>query len=158
MSVKLPQELAEYFKGKKNILLLTGSLCDEVDFNGKKLLDYAAEVSTKLNAPVAATANTPIGLKAKGAKSVKKMWVAEVINYMRHPWQDPIMDQKPEVLVFIGYSPTVAGRLASAVEEADTVVLGNTYVEEATYSLPQSSSLRQWQQSLEKFIQSLPTP
>ena len=65
------------------------------------------------------------------------------------------MEQKPEVLVFIGYPPAVASSLTSAVKEAETVVLGNTYVEEATYSLPQSSSLRQWQQSLEQLIQSL---
>ena len=158
MSVKLPVELAELLRNRRNILLLTGSLCDEVDFNGKKLLDYAAEISIKLNTPVAATANTPLGLKSRGVKSVKKMWVAEVINYMHHPWQETIMEQKPEVLVFIGYPPVVAGKLTSAVKEADTVVLGNTYVEEATYSLPESSSLHQWQQSLEQFIQSLPTP
>jgi len=158
MSVKLPVELAKLLSNRRNILLLTGSLCDEVDFDGKKLLDYAAEISIKLNTPVAATANTPLGLKSRGVKSVKKMWVAEVVNYMRHPWQETIMEQKPEVLVFIGYPPAVAGKLTSAVKEADTVVLGNTYVEEATYSLPESSSLHQWQQSLEQLIQSLTTP
>ena len=157
MSVKRPKELAKLLSSRKNILLVTGSLCDEVDFNGKKLSDYAAEISTKLNVPVAATANTPLGLKAKGVKSLKKMWAAEVINYMRHPWQDPIMEQKPEVLVFVGYPPAVASRLAAAVREGETVVLGNTYVAEATYSLPQSSSLHQWQQSLEQLIQSLTT-
>ena len=155
MSVKLPAELAQLLSKKKNILLLTGSLCDEVDFDGKKLLDYAAEISSKLNAPVAATANTPQGLRARDVKSVEKMFVAEVVNQMRHPWQEPIMEQKPEVLVFIGYPPAIASRLTSTVKEAETVVLGNTYVEEATYSLPQSSSLNQWQQSLEQFIQTL---
>ena len=155
MSTKLPMELAEILSKRKNILLLTGSLCDEVDFDGKKLSDYAAEISIKLNVPVAATANTPLGLKARGVKSVKKMWAAELINYMRLPWQEPIMEQKPEVLVFIGYPPAVASSLTSAVTEADTVVLGNTYVKEATYSLPESSSLRQWQQSLEQFLSKL---
>ena len=155
MSAKLPLELAELLSKRTNVLLLTGSLCDDVDFDGEKLSDYAAAISIKLNAPVAATANTPPGLKASGGKSVKKMWAAEVINFMRHPWQDPIMEQKPEVLVFIGYPPSVASSLTSAVTEAETVVLGNTYVKEATCSLPESSSLRQWQQSLEQFISKL---
>ena len=157
MSVKQPSEMAKYLQGSLFCLFKTGSLCDEVSFDGKKLLDYAAEIAAKLDAPVAATANTPLGLKAKGIKSMKKMWAAEVMNYMRHPWEDPIMEQKPEVLVFIGYSPVVAHSFVSSVRDAETVVLGNTYVEEATYSLPQSSSLRQWQQSLEQFIQSLAT-
>ena len=157
MSVKRPKELAKLLSSRKNILLVTGSLCDEVNFNGKNLLDYAAEISTKLNAPIAATANTALGLKTKGVTSLRKMWAAEVVNYMRYPWQDPIMEQKPEVLVFIGYPPAVASRLTAAVREGETVVLGNTYVAESTYSLPQSSSLRQWQQSLEQLIQSLTT-
>jgi len=155
MSIKQPSELASYLKSKKNILLLTGSLCDEVDFDGKKLLDYAAEIAIKLNAPVGATANTPIGLKAKGVKSVRKMWAAEVPNFMRYPWEEPIPEKKPEVLVFIGYPPAAAHRLASAVKEAETVVLGNTYVEAATYSLADSPSLRRWQQSLERLIKAL---
>ena len=158
MSVKLASELAAYLRSKRNILLLTGSLCDEVDFDDKKLLDYAAEIAIKLDVPVAATANTPLGIKARGVKSVRKMWAAEVVNFMRYPWEEPIMEQKPEVLVFIGYPPAVASRLVSAVEEVETVVLGNTYVEEATYSLPESPSLLRWQQSLEQLIQSLATP
>ena len=63
MSIMQPQELATYLKSKKNILLLTGALCDEVDFDGKTLMDYAAELAKKLNLPVAA----PV-LAVKGTK------------------------------------------------------------------------------------------
>jgi len=35
------------------------------------------------------------------------------------------------------------------------MVLGNTYVKGATYSLPESPSLGRWQQALEEMVQSL---
>lgn len=156
MSIKQPQELASYIKSKKNVLLLTGSLCDEVEFDGKKLLDYAAEIAKKIKTPVAATGNTVVGLKARGVESAKKKFAGEIVNAMRHPWLDPIMGEKPELLVFIGYNPAVAASLASTVKDGETVVLGNTYVEQASYSLPDASaSWAQWRQNLEQLIQAL---
>ena len=157
MGVKQPQELASYIKGKKNVLLLTGSLCDSVNFDGKPLADYAAEIAKKLGATVAATANTPLGLKASGVENVKKRWVAEIVSAVRFsPWMEPIMPEKPELLVLIGYPPAVAASLASMVKDAETVVLGNTYVEQATHSLPDASaSWAQWQQHLEQLVQAL---
>ena len=157
MGVKQPQELANYIKVKKNVLVLTGSLCDSVDFGGKSLMDYAAEIIKKLGAPVAATANTPLGLKAKGAEpGEKKKYVAEILSALRFPWMEPIMPEKPELLVFIGYPPAVAASLVSMVKDAETAVLGNTYVEQATCSLPDASaSWAQWRQHLEQLVEAL---
>jgi len=162
MSVKQPKELASYIKGKKNVLVLTGSLCDSVDFGEKSLMDYAAEIIKKLGAPVAATANTPLGLKAKGADpGEKKKYVAEILSALRFPmhtdpWLEPIMPEKPELLVFIGYPPAAAASLVSMVKDAETAVLGNTYVEQATYSLPDASaSWAQWRQHLEQLVKAL---
>lgn len=153
MSTSKPPQIAKYLKAKKNVLVLTGSLCDEVDFNGRKLLDYAAEVAQKIGAPIAATGNTIRGLSEKGAKA-KKMWAMEVINYLRYPWQDSVTERKPEALVFIGYSPAVVQSLVSMMPDTDSVVLGNTYVAGATYSFP-DASLRQWQKNLEQLIQAI---
>ena len=66
MSAKQPTELAACLKSKKKVLLLTGALCNEPIFDGKSLLDYAAEIAKKLKLPVAATANTAKGLKERG--------------------------------------------------------------------------------------------
>ncbi|PIP08319.1 MAG: hypothetical protein CO012_02285 [Syntrophobacterales bacterium CG_4_8_14_3_um_filter_49_14] len=154
MSEKDPRKLADCLKGKK-VLLMAGQLCEEIDFGNKKLLDYVVEISNRIGAPIAATGNTPLSLKAKGAKSVRKMWAAEVVNYMRWPWEDPVIDRKPDLLVLIGYGPAVAQGLASAVRDGETMALGNTYVKGATYSLPDSPSLGKWQQSLEEIVQAL---
>ena len=134
---------------------MAGQLCEEIDFGSKKLLDYAVEISNKIDAPIAATGNTALGLKANGAKSVRKMWAAEVVNYMRWPWEDPVIDRKPEVLVLIGYAPAAASGLVSAVKDGETMVLGNTFVKEADYSLPDSSSFGQWQRNLDEVVQSI---
>ncbi|MFA4916560.1 MAG: carbon monoxide dehydrogenase beta subunit family protein [Syntrophales bacterium] len=158
MSVKQPSELAEYLKAKKNVLLLTGELCDKVDWDGKSLLDYAADIAKKLNLPVAATANTAKGLKARAVQGAAKKYAAEIVDFMRWPeWRDKIMPEKPEVLVFIGYHRAASSGFISMVgKNAETVSLNHIYEEEATYSLPDTAaSLRQYQQNLEKLIQAL---
>jgi len=136
---------------------MAGALCAQVDLGKKSLLDYVAEIATKIKAPVAATGNTVIGLRDRGIDT-KKAWAAELVNYMRYEWQSPIIDGKPEVLVFIGYSPMLATNLVSAVMDAETVVLGNTYIEEATYSFPDTTSFKEWQKELAELVQALGNP
>ncbi len=154
MSVKDPSWLAQYLRSRERVLIMAGALCDQVDLGKKSLLDYVTEIATKIKAPVAATGNTVVGLRARGIDT-KKAWAAELVNYMRYEWQNPIIDGKPEVLVLMGYSPTLATNLVSAVKDAETVVLGNTYIEEATYSLPDTTSFKEWQKELTELVQAL---
>ena len=159
--IKKGKELTEYLKGKR-VVIVAGELCNEIEFDGKRLLDYTAEISNKLGAPIAAAGNTAIPLREKGAKSVTKMWAIELTNFVRWPWDKEnehpkIMDEKPEVLLLIGYSAPIAQSLASTVKEEDcaTVALGSKYVEGASYSFPDSSSFKQWEQNLKEFVTSL---
>lgn len=154
MSVKDPSWLAQYLSSGKKVLLLAGALCDQIELEDKSLLDYVAEIHKKTKAPVAATGNTVNGLRERGVDT-NKAWAAEMVNFMRYDWQNPIIDGKPEVMVFIGYSPTLATNLVSAVQDAETVVLGNTYIEEATYSLPDTTSFKEWQKELTELVQAL---
>src|SRR4030042_3946633 len=121
--IKKGKELAEYLKAKK-VVIVAGELCNKIEFDGKRLLDYAVEISNKLGDPLAGAGNTPIALKEQGAKSVRKMWAIELMNYMRWPWEQekehhPIMNKKPEVLLLIGYSAPVAQSLVSTVKAGD---------------------------------------
>jgi hypothetical protein len=45
--IKKGKELAKQLKGKK-VVVVTGQLCNEIEFGRKKLLDYAVEISNKL--------------------------------------------------------------------------------------------------------------
>jgi CO dehydrogenase/acetyl-CoA synthase epsilon subunit len=159
--IKKGNELKKLLKGKR-VVIVAGELCNEIDFDGKKILDYAVEISNKLGAPIAAAGNTAIPLRENGAKSVTKLWAIELMNFIRWPWEKEqehplIMDEKPEVLLFIGYSAAMAQSLVSTAKRDDcaTVVLGSKYVEGASYSFPDSSSFKQWEQNLKEFVESL---
>ena len=154
MSIKDPAGLAQYLRSGKRVLIMAGALCDEIDFNGKSLLDYAADIAKKTNAPVAATGNTVNGLRERGVET-NKSWAAEIVNFMKYDWNNPLMEGKPEVLLLIGYSPTMAANLASSVRDSETVVLGGSYVEEATYSLPTVKSFTEWQGELTELVKAL---
>jgi len=159
--IKKGKAITKYLKGKR-VVVVAGELCNQIEFDGKKLLDYAVEISNKLSAPIAAAGNTPIPLREKGAKLVTKMWAIELMNFLRWPWDKEkehpdIMDEKPEAVLLIGYSAPIAQSLVSTVSKNDcaTVVLGSKYVEGASYSFPDSSSFKQWEQNLKDFIESL---
>ena len=154
MSVKDPLWLAKHLHSRKRVLIMAGALCDQIELEGKSLLDYVAEISKKINAPIAATGNTVNGLRQRGIDT-KKAWAIEMVNFTRYDWKHPIMNGKPEIMVFIGYSPTLARNLVSAVKDVETVVLGNTCVNEATYSLPDTTSFKAWQKELTDLIQAL---
>jgi len=144
-------ELANALKSRKNVLLLTGYLCDEMELNGRRLVDYAADIALKLNLSVAATGNTVVALKERGVRAGKKV-LAEMVNLTRFPhWGDPVITERPEVMVFIGYPPGVLKPLLPAVKGAETIVLGNVCLKEATFSLP-DASLSQYRLNLESLI------
>ena len=158
MSLKQPSEIAAYLKSKNNVLLLTGALCDKIELDGKPLLDYAVDIARKMELPVAATANTVKGLRERGIEKTSKKYAVEIADHVRWPeWKDAIMPEKPETLVFIGYSPTAAsGFISMAGKNVETVSLNNVYVEAATYSLPDASaSLRLYQENLEQLLRAL---
>lgn len=158
MSVMKPRDLSKFIKGKKNPLLVTGALCDEVDFpeSRRKLLDYAVDVAKKLkDRPVAACASTVVGLKEKGITNTKKMWVGELVEYTRDPWMEPMIKERPDCMVFLGYTPGSTDWLCSMVTNMETVALCYQEVPNATHSLPNTVSFKEFQKNLEEFVKGL---
>jgi CO dehydrogenase/acetyl-CoA synthase epsilon subunit len=133
---------------------MAGALCDKLDVDGKSLLDYVADMSKKTNAPIAATGNTVTGLRQRGI-DVKKAWAIEMANFAHRDWHHPIMEKKPQIMVLVGYSPLLASNLVSVVKDVETVVLGDKYVEAATYSLPDKDSYKAWRKELDDLVAAL---
>jgi CO dehydrogenase/acetyl-CoA synthase epsilon subunit len=133
---------------------MAGALCDKLDVDGKSLLDYVAEISKKTDAPIAATGNTVTGLRQRGI-NVNKAWAIEMANFAHRDWHHPIMEKKPQIMVLVGYSPLLAGNLVSVVKGVETVVLGDRYVEAATYSLPDKDSYKAWRKELDDLVGAL---
>jgi CO dehydrogenase/acetyl-CoA synthase epsilon subunit len=156
MSVKKPAWLAKHLKGKR-LLILAGGLCDQIEMDNGSLVDYVVEIAKRTKAPVAPTGNTVNALKEKGV-DVKKAWAIEMVNFTRYDWQHPIMEKRPQVMLLIGYSPVLAANLASAVQGVETIALGSTYVDAATYSLPDVPSFKNLKQELDDFLEALPKP
>ena len=154
MSVKDPSWLAQHLRSGKRVLIMAGALCDKLDVEGKSLLDYVADISKKTNAPIAATGNTVIGLRQRGI-DVKKAWAIEMANFAHRDWHHPIMEKKPQIMVLVGYSPLLAGNLVSVVKGVETVVLGDKYVEAATYSLPDKDSYKAFRKELDDLVAAL---
>ncbi len=154
MSVKDPSWLAQHLRSGKRVLIMAGALCDKLDVDGKSLLDYVAEISKKTDAPIAATGNTVTGLRQRGI-NVKKAWAIEMANFAHRDWHHPIMEKKPQIMVLVGYSPLLAGNLVSVVKGVETVVLGDRYVEAATYSLPDKDSYKAWRKELDDLVAAL---
>ena len=154
MSVKDPSWLAQHLRSGKRVLIMAGALCDKLDVEGKSLLDYVADISKKLEAPVAPTGNTVNGLRERGM-DVKKAWAIEMANFAHRDWHHPIMEKKPQIMVLVGYSPLLASNLVSVVKGVETVVLGDKYVEAATYSLPDKDSYKAWRKELDDLVGAL---
>ena len=154
MSVKDPSWLAQHLSSGKRVLIMAGALCDKLDVDGKSLLDYVSEISKKTNAPIAATGNTVTGLRQRGI-DVKKAWAIEMANFAHRDWHHPIMEKKPQIMVLVGYSPLLASNLVSVVKGVETVVLGDKYVEAATYSLPDKDSYKAWRKELDDLVGAL---
>ena len=154
MSVKDPSWLAQHLRSGKRVLIMAGALCDKLDVDGKSLLDYVAEISKKTDAPIAATGNTVTGLRQRGI-DVKKAWAIEMANFAHRDWHHPIMEKKPQIMVLVGYSPLLASNLVSVVKGVETVVLGDRYVEAATYSLPDKDSYKAWRKELDDLVAAL---
>ena len=154
MNTATSAQIAEYMRGKENVLILAGYQCDEMELGGRKLGDYAAELAVKLDAPVAATGNSVVALRDKGARARKQV-ALEVLELLRYEkWRGPIADKRPDLLVFIGYPRGMAQGLVSAARDVETVVLGTAAIEGATRCLP-DASLKNYQKSLDQLIQSL---
>jgi CO dehydrogenase/acetyl-CoA synthase epsilon subunit len=154
MSVKDPSWLAQHLRSGKRVLILAGALCDKLDVDGKSLLDYVVDISKKTGAPVAPTGNTVTGLRQRGM-DVQKAWAIEMANFAHRDWHHPIMEKKPQIMVLVGYSPLLASNLASVVKGVETVVLGDKYVEAATYSLPDKDSYKAWRKELDDLVAAL---
>lgn len=154
MSVKDPSWLAQHLRSGKRVLIMAGALCDKLDVDGKSLLDYVADISKKTGAPIAPTGNTVTGLRQRGV-DVKKAWAIEMANFAHRDWHHPIMEKKPQIMVLVGYSPLLASNLVSVVKGVETVVLGDKYVEAATYSLPDKDSYKAWRKELDDLVAAL---
>ncbi|MFC1823804.1 hypothetical protein ACFL9T_13930 [Thermodesulfobacteriota bacterium] len=147
-------KFAEYIRGHKNPVVVAGGGCDRIRLDGKLLVDYAAEVARKLGCPVAATGNTVLAIKKDETIKTKKMWLAELFRYLQDKWAEPLLDNRPDLLVLIGYRPEAIDGMISGLKRVHTVHLGPGKALSANKSVA-ALPFSQWKENLDDLIRAL---
>lgn len=153
--VLTPDETVRLLKEEKKCLLMAGSICNNLEVGGRKLLDYVVDIAKLTDTPIAATGSTMFQLKDNKEIKAKKMMAADVVNFLRaDKWEEPLTPEKPELLVFFGYYPDVAKMLISTIMGQKTMALDNRYMDGATYSAP-DLSISKWAEFLDTVVDKL---
>ena len=147
-------KFAGYIRRHKNPVVVAGDGCDHIRLDGKLLVYYAAEVARKLGCPVAATGNTVLAFKKEEAIKTKKMWLAELFRYLQDKWTEPLLENRPDLLVLIGYRPEAIDGMISGIKRVHTVHLGPGKALSANKSVA-ALSFSQWKENLDDLIRAL---
>ena len=147
------QKCVDYIKKHKQPILVTGDGCDTIELDGKKLAEYAVQIAEKVKCPVAATGNTVLTLNKDGL-NVKKMWLAELFRYLEDKWEDSISENRPDLLILIGYKPNILEGMVSNAHRIHTVFLGPGKLSTANRSTDEVT-LKNWKQNLDDLVNAL---
>lgn len=145
--------MAEVVKAEGAARLLKEAACPLVVIGSQasnEVLEAAVRIAKGASARVAATGNTVAALKGMGLDA-KKEWTIEIVNRMTLP-QGFEGEDKPDLLVFIGFYPYVLHGVLSTLKhfsECRTLVLERRYFESADFSFPKMSK-REWVEELRK--------
>ncbi len=136
-------------------LVVAGDGCDRIRLDGKPLIDYAGELASLLGCPVAATGNTVVALQEKESEvKSKKMWLAELFRFLEEEWKEPLMEDRPDLLLLLGYHPQSLRGMTAGIHDIDIVHLGPGDLPEADLSMG-AIPLREWKQNLDALLKEL---
>lgn len=148
------QQWTEYIKQHKNPLIVAGEGCDQIPLNGKGLVEYAVALAEKLDCPIAATGNVILSVKKRDGIKAKKMWLAELFRYLEREWEEPFMEERPDLLLFIGYRPSQLKGMAAGVMGTGIACLGPGKLPAAQLNMGEIP-LAEWKQNLDELVQTL---
>ncbi len=148
------QQWTEYIKQYKNPLIVAGEGCDQIPLNGKVLVEYAVDLAGKLDCPIAATGNVILSVKKQDGIKAKKMWLAELFRYLEEEWEEPFLEERPDLLLFIGYRPDQLKGMAAGAKEIGIANLGPGKLASAQLNMGEIP-LAEWKQNLDELIQAL---
>ncbi|MCP4716140.1 MAG: hypothetical protein GY868_13570 [Deltaproteobacteria bacterium] len=147
---------AEYIRQHKNPLVVAGDVCEQISLQEKGLLEYAVALADKLSCPVAATGNTvPAVKKLNDTIKTKKVFLAEMMCYLgAEKWQEPILEERPDLVLLIGYRGKMVQGMAAGLDGIDVAHLGPGEVPAAQLSMGEIS-LAEWGKNLDALISAL---
>lgn len=136
----------------RNPLLVAGEGCSRISLDGEPLVAYAAVLAEVLSCPVAATGNTLRALREQGKKvRAKKMWLAELFRYLEGDWQEPILQQRPDLLLLIGYRPEMVQGMAAGVQGVSIAHLGPGTLPGSDLTM-EAVPIAEWKRRLDELV------
>lgn len=149
------QQWAEAIRGASNPMVVAGEGCTEISLDGKDLIQTVVDLAEKLGCPVAATGNIlPVLKERNHTVNAKKMWLAELFRYLEDEWEEPLLAERPDLLLLIGYAPGRVQGMAAGTKQIDTVHLGPGELPAARLSMG-NIPLTEWKKNLEALVQAL---
>ena len=146
------QEWAKTIRKHKNPLVVAGEGCTLISLAGKPLLAFAADLAEALSCPVAATGNTLLALKDQGSKvKTKKMWLAELFRYLQEEWKDSLLEDRPDLLLMIGYRPEMVQGMVARTQGVSVVHLGPGKLPAAQMTM-EETPLVEWKKRLDELV------
>ncbi len=145
-------EWVQRIRKHKNPLVVAGEGCGQITLDGEPLVAYAAALAEALSCPVAATGNTLKTLREQGSKvSAKKMWLAELFRYLEGDWREPILRERPDLLILIGYRPEMVQGVAAGAQGVSIAHLGPGALAEADLTM-EAVPLAEWKRRLDELV------
>jgi CO dehydrogenase/acetyl-CoA synthase epsilon subunit len=146
---------AQRIREHKNPLVVAGEGCERITLCGKPLVTYAVELAEALSCPIAATGNILLSVREKaGNVKAKKVWLAELFRFLQEEWEDSILEQRPDLLLLIGYRPEMVQGMAAGLERISIAHLGPGQLSTAQLTL-EETSLDEWKRRLDELVAKL---
>ncbi len=146
------QGWAQEIRRHKNPLVLAGEGCEQIALEGKPLVAYAVELAESLSCPVAATGNVVLAVQQQaGNVKTKKMWLAELFRCLEDDWEDPILENRPDLLLMIGYRPEMVQGIAKGVQHLSIAHLGPGHLAGAQLTM-EETPLVEWKRRLDELV------
>ena len=146
------QDWAQQIRKYKNPLVVAGEGCERISLDGKPLVAYATELAEALSCPVAATGNIVLAVQQQaGYVKTKKMWLAELFRCLEDDWENSILEDRPDLLLMIGYRPEMVQGMAAGLQQVSLAHLGPGVVSTAKLTM-EEIPLVEWKRRLDELV------
>ena len=146
------QDWAQEIRKHTNPLVVAGDGCERISLDGKPLVAYATELAEALSCPVAATGNIVLAVQQQaGNAKTKKVWLAELFRCLEDDWEDSILEDRPDLLLMIGYRPEMVKGMAAGLERITVAHLGPGTVSSAKLTM-EETPLVEWKRRLDELV------
>lgn len=139
-----PKVAVDLIKKANRPILVVGPLILEIEYDGRKLIDFVIDLAKQTGIPVVATAHTIGEFIKKGYQHATSMSIAEISCRLADPeWMGIDSEGPHDLVLFIGVSyyllKDILAGLKNFAPKLTVVTLDNVYHPHASWSFPNAS-------------------